>query len=111
MLPGLSGVDVLRQRRAEDYTAAVLIVSALADEDDRLLGLELLGADDYLVKPVSPREAVERVQAPLRRAERLGAQPLVPPPTRVRSSDPGPRCVAQPSPSDRSQRGWQRWGG
>lgn len=77
MLPGLSGVGVLRQRRAEDYTAAVLIVSALGDEDDRLLGLEL-GADDYLVKPVSPREAVERVQAPLRRAERLGAQPLVP---------------------------------
>ncbi|MGB8385076.1 MAG: response regulator transcription factor [Dermatophilaceae bacterium] len=77
MLPGLSGLDVLRQRRADADTAAVMILSALGDEDDRLLGLEL-GADDYLVKPFSPREAVARVQALLRRAERLGAQPLVP---------------------------------
>lgn len=77
MLPGLSGLDVLRRRRADDDAAAVMILSALGDEDDRVLGLEL-GADDYLVKPFSPREAVGRVQALLRRAERLGAQPLVP---------------------------------
>ena len=77
MLPGMSGLDVLRRRRAEDDTAAVMILSALGDEDDRLLGLDL-GADDYMVKPFSPREAVGRVQSLLRRAERLGAAPLVP---------------------------------
>jgi DNA-binding response OmpR family regulator len=77
LLPGLSGLEVLRRRRAEDDAAAVIILSALGEEDDRLLGLEL-GADDYMVKPFSPREAVGRVQALLRRAERLGAQRLVP---------------------------------
>jgi DNA-binding response OmpR family regulator len=77
MLPGMSGLDVLRRRRADDDTAAVIILSALGDEDDRLLGLDL-GADDYVVKPFSPREVVGRVHALLRRAERLGAQPLVP---------------------------------
>ena len=77
MLPGMSGLDVLRRRRADDDTAAVMILSALGDEDDRLLGLDL-GADDYMVKPFSPREAVGRVQALLRRAERLGSAPLVP---------------------------------
>jgi DNA-binding response OmpR family regulator len=55
----------------------VMILSALGDEDDRLLGLDL-GADDYMVKPFSPREAVGRVQAMLRRIERLGSQALVP---------------------------------
>ena len=77
MLPARSGLDVLRRRRADDDTAAVMILSALGDEDDRLLGLDL-GADDYMVKPFSPREAVGRVQALLRRAERLGSAPLVP---------------------------------
>ena len=77
MLPGMSGLDVLRRRRADDDTAAVMVLSALGDEDDRLLGLDL-GADDYMVKPFSPREAVGRVQALLRRAERLGSAPLVP---------------------------------
>ncbi|MEP6650812.1 MAG: response regulator transcription factor [Lapillicoccus sp.] len=77
MLPGMPGLDVLRRRRADDDTAAVLILSALGDEYDHLLGLDLC-ADDYVVKPFSPREVVARVQALLRRAERLGAQPLVP---------------------------------
>jgi DNA-binding response OmpR family regulator len=95
MLPGMSGLDVLRRRRADDDAAAVLILSALGDEDDRLLGLDL-GADDYVVKPFSPREIVGRVQALLRRAERLGGQPLVP--RRLRagrlSVDLGARRVA-----------------
>lgn len=72
MLPDLSGLEVLRRRRADDDPAAVLIVSALGTEDDRLAGLEW-GADDYVVKPFSPREVVARVQAMLRRADRLGA--------------------------------------
>ena len=71
MLPGLSGLEVLQRRRADDDVAAVIILSARGEEDDRLLGLEM-GADDYMVKPFSPRETVLRVQALLRRAERLG---------------------------------------
>ena len=77
MLPGLSGLDVLQRRRAEDDSAAVIILSARGDEEDRLLGLEV-GADDYVVKPFSPREAVLRVQALLRRAERLGSTAMLP---------------------------------
>ncbi|MDQ1539037.1 MAG: hypothetical protein QOE58_3430 [Actinomycetota bacterium] len=77
MLPGMTGLEVLANRRAEDDGAAVIILSALGDEEDRLLGLEV-GADDYVVKPVSPREAVLRVKALLRRSERLGATSMLP---------------------------------
>ena len=77
MLPGLSGLEVLRRRRADDDVAAVIILSARGEEDDRLLGLEM-GADDYMVKPFSPRESVLRVQALLRRAERLGSASMLP---------------------------------
>jgi DNA-binding response OmpR family regulator len=84
MLPGMSGLDVLRRRRADDDGAAVIILSARGDEQDRLLGLEV-GADDYVVKPFSPREAVLRVQALLRRSERLGATSMLPRTVRVGS--------------------------
>jgi DNA-binding response OmpR family regulator len=77
MLPGMTGLEVLQRRRADDDGAAVIILSARGDEDDRLLGLEM-GADDYVVKPFSPREAVLRVQALLRRSERLGAGSMLP---------------------------------
>ncbi|MEO6143367.1 MAG: response regulator transcription factor [Dermatophilaceae bacterium] len=77
MLPGMTGLEVLQRRRAEDDGAAVIILSARGDEEDRLLGLEV-GADDYMVKPFSPREAVLRVQALLRRSERLGASSMLP---------------------------------
>ncbi len=77
MLPGMSGLDVLQRRRDDDDDAAVIILSARGEEEDRLLGLDL-GADDYMVKPFSPREAVGRVQALLRRGERLGTQALLP---------------------------------
>ena len=84
MMPGMSGLEVLRRRRAEDDGAAVIILSARGDEQDRLLGLEV-GADDYVVKPFSPREAVLRVQALLRRSERLGATSMLPRTVRVGS--------------------------
>jgi len=77
MLPGMTGLEVLQRRRSDDDGAAVIILSARGDEEDRLLGLEV-GADDYVVKPVSPREAVLRVQALLRRTERLGATSMLP---------------------------------
>ncbi len=77
MLPLMSGLEVLRRRRTEDDHAAVIVLSARGEEEDRLLGLEL-GADDYMVKPFSPREAVGRVEALLRRAERLGSVAVLP---------------------------------
>ncbi len=77
MLPGMSGLEVLQRRRADDDAAAVIVLSARGEEEDRLLGLEV-GADDYVVKPFSPREAVLRVHALLRRAERLGSGSVLP---------------------------------
>jgi DNA-binding response OmpR family regulator len=65
MLPGVSGLDVLRRLRAEGATPVVML-TARTEEADRVLGLEL-GADDYLSKPFSPRELVARVGAVLRR--------------------------------------------
>ena len=65
MLPNLDGLEVLKRLRSE-RSIPVLLLSARADEFDRVLGLEL-GADDYLTKPFSPRELVARVKAVLRR--------------------------------------------
>ncbi|HET8577852.1 MAG TPA: response regulator [Methylomirabilota bacterium] len=69
MLPELDGLEVCRRLRREPATAAVPVVmlTAKGDEIDRVLGLEL-GADDYIVKPFSPKEVVARVRAVLRRA-------------------------------------------
>jgi phosphate regulon transcriptional regulator PhoB len=69
MLPGLGGLEVCRRLRAEPATAAlpIIMLTAKADEVDRVVGLEL-GADDYVVKPFSPKELVARVRAVLRRA-------------------------------------------
>lgn len=66
MLPEIDGLDVARTiRRASDVP--IIMLTARAEEADRLIGLEL-GADDYVVKPFSPRELVARVRAVLRRA-------------------------------------------
>jgi DNA-binding response OmpR family regulator len=64
-----------RRRRAGDHTA-VIMLSARGEEEDRLVGLET-GADDYVVKPFSPREVVLRVEAMLRRGERLSGMRLL----------------------------------
>jgi two-component system alkaline phosphatase synthesis response regulator PhoP len=66
-LPGLDGLDVTRALRREGQLP-IIMVTARADESDKLVGLEL-GADDYLTKPFSPKELVARVRAVLRRAE------------------------------------------
>ena len=76
MLPGASGLDVLRSVRsaaAPRDTLPVIMITARVEEVDRLLGLEL-GADDYICKPFSPREVVARVKTVLRRT-----RPPVPP--------------------------------
>ncbi len=67
MLPRLSGLDVLKLVRLES-DLPVIILSARVSEEERVTGLRL-GADDYIVKPYSPREVVERIRAVLRRAE------------------------------------------
>jgi DNA-binding response OmpR family regulator len=66
MLPGLDGIEVCRQLRTFS-DAYVLMLTARGEEIDRIVGLTV-GADDYLVKPFSPRELVARVKALLRRA-------------------------------------------
>ena len=65
MLPGLDGFEVLRQARAFS-NAYVIMLTARAEEVDRIVGLSI-GADDYVVKPFSPRELTARIQALLRR--------------------------------------------
>lgn len=71
MLPGMDGIEVCKQIRAES-DVPVIMVTARVEEIDRLLGLEL-GADDYICKPFSPREVVARVKAVLRRDQRSTA--------------------------------------
>lgn len=75
MLPGLDGIEVCR-RLHQETTVYVLMLTARAEEVDKLIGLSV-GADDYLTKPFSPRELVARVKAILRRnRQSLGQQPL-----------------------------------
>jgi phosphate regulon transcriptional regulator PhoB len=70
MLPEIDGLEVCRRLRQDPGTASLPIVmlTAKGEEVDRILGLEL-GADDYVVKPFSPKEVVARVRAVLRRAQ------------------------------------------
>lgn len=67
MLPQMDGLDVCRALRRES-DLPIIMLTARAEEADRLIGLEL-GADDYITKPFSPRELVARVRALLRRAK------------------------------------------
>lgn len=67
MLPGMDGWEVCRDLR-RDSEVPILMLTARADEMDRVVGLSM-GADDYVVKPFSPRELVERVKAILRRTK------------------------------------------
>ena len=67
MLPGVGGLEVCRQLRRDHPRVPVVMLTALGEEEDRILGLEV-GADDYVTKPFSPRELTLRVQAVVRRA-------------------------------------------
>lgn len=67
MLPDVNGKDLCKEIR-QFSTVPIIMVTAMIDEIDRLIGLEL-GADDYVCKPFSPKEVVARVKAVLRRSE------------------------------------------
>ena len=74
-LPGMDGLEVAHQlRRHSDVP--IIMVTARVEETDRLVGLEI-GADDYIVKPFSPREVVARVRAVLRRTQGKPSAPRV----------------------------------
>lgn len=72
MLPGVSGIDLLREGRTRGVP--VILLTARVEEADRVLGLEF-GADDYVTKPFSPRELVARVRTVLRRAHNGPGRP------------------------------------
>lgn len=74
MLPGMSGVEVLRVLRREGITTPVIILSAKGDEIDRVVGLKV-GADDYVAKPFSRPELLARIEAVLRRHRRESEAP------------------------------------
>jgi DNA-binding response OmpR family regulator len=79
-LPGIDGLDVARAVRREARTP-IIMLTARVEETDRIVGLEL-GADDYVIKPFSPRELIARIRAVLRRT-----QDTEPPPTVIRAGD------------------------
>jgi DNA-binding response OmpR family regulator len=78
MLPGISGLEVLREIRKgpETRELPVLLLTARSSEMDKLLGFEY-GADDYLTKPFSPRELIARLRALLRRSRTGGAEGII----------------------------------
>ena len=71
MLPGKDGLQICREVREESHVP-ILMLTAMGDEADRVIGLEM-GADDYLAKPFSPRELLARVRALLRRVDYMKA--------------------------------------
>jgi DNA-binding response OmpR family regulator len=72
MLPGIDGLEVCRRLRAERPDLPVIMLTARGEEEDRIAGLEV-GADDYVVKPFSPKELALRVRSVLRRGEQREA--------------------------------------
>jgi two-component system, OmpR family, response regulator len=77
MMPGEDGLSLARSL-ANRPDLAIIMVSALGSETDRIVGLEV-GADDYLAKPISPRELIARIRAVLRRRDMAHADPSAPP--------------------------------
>jgi two-component system alkaline phosphatase synthesis response regulator PhoP len=66
MLPGMNGLDVCRELRRKGFEAPIIMLTAKAEEVDRVVGLEI-GADDYVTKPFGIRELLARIRARLRR--------------------------------------------
>lgn len=76
MLPDGSGLDLCRDLRAERNTIPIILLTALKEDIDRIIGLEM-GADDYLGKPFNPRELVARIRAVLRRRSEVSHAPVL----------------------------------
>ena len=74
-LPGLSGIELCKQIRANRLTTPIIVLSAVRDEVDKVLLLEI-GADDYVVKPFGTRELLARIRAVLRRSAGEAARVL-----------------------------------
>lgn len=72
MLPKESGIEITQKIRAQDILTPIIMITALDEEVDKVVGLEM-GADDYITKPFSPREVIARVKAVLRRFEHARA--------------------------------------
>ncbi len=75
LLPDASGLDICRRLRAEASVTPIILLTALKEDVDRIIGLEI-GADDYLGKPFNPRELVARIRAVLRRLVRGNHEPV-----------------------------------
>ena len=73
MLPDGSGLEICRDMRAENSRIPIILLTALKEDVDRIIGLEI-GADDYLGKPFEPRELLARIRAVLRRSQNGGGQ-------------------------------------
>lgn len=69
MLPGMNGIDILKELRANNYNVPVILISALDSTEDRVNGLDY-GADDYISKPFSFDELAARIRAILRRTQK-----------------------------------------
>jgi two-component system, OmpR family, response regulator len=98
MLPDGSGLDICRMLRERHPTLAIILLTALKEDVDRIIGLEI-GADDYLGKPFNPRELLARIKAILRR---MTHAPESPPETRLHvfegfEADPALRLVRHES--------------
>lgn len=78
MLPGTSGVELLRRLKREELTAElpVIMLTAKGEEDNKIQGLEV-GADDYITKPFAPRELIARIKAVLRRSGALDEENVI----------------------------------
>jgi two-component system response regulator CpxR len=94
MMPGLSGLEVLRRIRSESRVP-VMMLTAKGDTRDRVLGLEL-GADDYLPKPFDPAELAARIRAILRRAKPRAGGTIVVGDVSIDPGDRTVRCNGEP---------------
>lgn len=70
MMPGESGLDLCKRLRSQGDTVPILMLTAMGDEIDRIVGLEV-GADDYIPKPANPREILARIRAVMRRSTQI----------------------------------------
>ena len=73
-LPGMDGLEIVRTIKHQGNTTPIIYISARTDEIDRIVGLEL-GADDYIIKPFSPREVMARVKSVMRRSSNIHITP------------------------------------